>query len=390
MTVRVGRLTSGMTPEDHRLAASTAMAPAGALATTGGCLPGGLDLAPVPGSALQATLSAGRLWVQGTNGAAQGGYSVTIDAPVSLTFGAGHATYSRIDSVVVRVADPSHDSTVTVFGGEVLVVQGSPAGTPTAPTVPPNSQKLYDVVVGKESVGLDWVTGVLDRRRYTAALGGIVPPGSGVAFSGSHNGQYRDNDGVLERWNGTVWEPILRLGTSGQLQLGDVRVYRDGGTAAATNAIVRAYRSANEDAISVRSAVGDTASRLLVKGDGAIQWGAGGSTPTDVQLSRTAPGALRVNGDLVVRTHKAHYGESGTAYFNFTGVRAHTMAITFGTPFPTAPRVYTNINSGHAAAEMWSSRAHSVTATGFQLYVYNPSGTWSWSNMPIYWSAFAA
>ncbi|MGW1980281.1 H-type lectin domain-containing protein [Streptomyces sp. NPDC001889] len=388
MTVRVGRLTSGMTPEDHRLAASTAMAPAGALATTGGCLPGGLDLAPVPGSALQATLSAGRLWVQGTSGAAQGGYSVTIDAPVPLTFGAGHATYSRIDSVVVRVADPSHDSTVTVFGGEVLVVQGSAAGTPTPPTLPPNSQKLYDVVVGKESVGLDWVTGVLDRRRYTAALGGIVPPGSGVAFSGSHNGQYRDNDGVLERWNGTVWEPILRLGNNGQIQLGDAHLYREAGPIVSTNSILRTYRQPTANAYSSR-VPGESFSRIMISGDGTVNWG-GGTGSLETFLQRSAPGVLKTNGDLVVRSHKAHYGESGTTYVSFTTGRQHTVTVTFGTPFATAPKVFTNIDSGHAAAELWSSRAHTVTTTGFRLYVYNPSGSWSWSNMPISWSAFAA
>ncbi|GLF97541.1 H-type lectin domain-containing protein [Streptomyces yaizuensis] len=386
MTVRVGRLTSGMTPEDHRLAASTAMAPSGPLTTVGGCLPGGLDLAPVPGSALQATLSAGRLWIQGTSAAAQGGYAVTVDAPALLTFGAGHATNARIDSVVVRVKDPAHDGSTGTPTGEVLVVEGTPSGIPTPPVIPANSERLYDVTVAKVGVGLDWSTGVADRRRYTAAVGGIVPPGSGVAFDGGYNGQYRDANGVLERWNGTAWEPILRLGNSGQLQLGDVRFYRETGPIAATNAIFRTYRQPGENAFSSR-VPGETYSRIMIGGDGTINWG--GGTSLDTFLHRSAANTLRTSGDLVVRSHKAHYGESGTALVTFTNSTTFTVAVTFATPFASVPRVYTNLDSSHTAANNWWTRAHTITTTGFRLHGFNKGDLWSWSNMPVSWSAFA-
>ncbi|CAM5728140.1 Minor tail protein OS=Streptomyces fumanus OX=67302 GN=GCM10018772_44610 PE=4 SV=1 [Streptomyces fumanus] len=42
---------------------------------------------------------------------------------------------------------------------------------------------------------------------YPAQLGGIAP--TGRISTGSYVGQYRDNNGRLERWNGTAWTPAM-------------------------------------------------------------------------------------------------------------------------------------------------------------------------------------
>jgi hypothetical protein len=157
---------------------------------------------------MQATLTPGRAWVQGTQAAAQGGYAVTVDADQLLTFGNGDATYPRIDAVVLRVKDDSYDG-LGVTTGLVEVIQGTPAAAPAAPALPVNSEKLYEVTVpagtSAGSGGIDWATAVANHRRYTSALGGIVPPGWATGFSGGYVGQYRDANGRLERWDGAAW-----------------------------------------------------------------------------------------------------------------------------------------------------------------------------------------
>ncbi|GAA4905301.1 H-type lectin domain-containing protein [Streptomyces coeruleoprunus] len=388
MTVRVGRLTSGMTPEDHRLAASAGMSPTGPLTTRGGCVPGGLGL--VAASAMQATLQPGRLWIQGSSAATQGGYAVTVDAGELLTFADGDATYTRIDAVVVRVRDNVYDGSQLVEG-RVEIIQGTPAATPVAPVSPANSEKLYEVTVragaSAGNGGIDWSTAVAERRRFTAALGGIVPPGWGTGFDGGYPGQYRDAAGVLQRWNGTVWEPILRLGNSGELQLGDARWYRQAASTITTDSLIRTYRPADSNALSIRTP-GDTNSRLFINGDGAVYWGAGGTAAADVVLYRSAPSTLKTNTDLVVRTHKVHFGESGTVTVSFTSATSFTQAVTFETPFSKVPRVFTNINSGVGATSNWHVRAYNVSTTGFTIFCFGPST--SWSGIPVQWGAFAS
>ncbi|MEE1751740.1 H-type lectin domain-containing protein [Streptomyces sp. SP18CS02] len=390
MSVRVGRLSSGMSPEDHRLAASAGMTPSGPLTTRGGCVPGGLDLRPA--SAMQATLTPGRLWIQGAHAATQGGYAVAVDADELLTFSPGHATYGRIDAVVVKVHDPVYDGSTTPKG-EVLVIEGAATATPVAPVSPANSEKLYEVTVpagaSAGSGGLDWAAAVAERRRYTAALGGIVPPGWAGGFDGGYPGQYRDLDGVLQRWSGTVWEPILRLGNNGVLQLGDARLYRDAVNTVGTDSILR-FREAEpaSDAISVRVR-DDGASRLLIKASGALMWGAGGTAVVDTSLYRAAANTLKTDDDFIVRTHKAHYGESRTETLTFTNSTSHTRVVTFDTPFAAPPRVYCNINSGVGSTAQWHARAFGISATEFSLFVFGPAAA-SWSGVPVSWTALAS
>ncbi|WP_217624191.1 H-type lectin domain-containing protein [Streptomyces sp. TRM64462] len=388
MTVRVGRLTNGMTPEDHRLAASVGMAPTGPLTTRGGCIPGGLDLAG--SSAMQATLQPGRLWIQGANAAPQGGYAVTVDAEELLTFSDGDATYARIDAVVVRVRDDVYDGS-QLLEGRVEIVEGTPAADPVAPVSPANSEKLYEVTVpagaSAGTGGIDWGTAVAERRRYTAALGGIVPPGWASGFSGGYTGQYRDVNGVLQRWSGTEWEPILRLGDTGQLQLGDATWYRHSGPTMATDAIIRAYRAPTSNAFSVRTP-GETNSRMFINGDGSIFWGPGGTEGADTKLYRDAPNTLKTDDDLIVRTHKAHYGESGVVPITFSNSTSFTWTFSFNTPFATAPKVFANINSGAGATAGWNVRVISISTTGCTLFGFGSSS--SWSNVPVAWAAFAS
>lgn len=200
-----GGAEPGQTREDTRLSPVGTMTPAGELTSRGGVIPGGSPFAASGAGAMSLQVGPGRMVVQGTT--AQGAYPIAVDAPETVTFGDGDALLDRIDTVVVRVSDQLFD----VSGENVArveVVQGEPLATPVAPTLDPACEPLWDVTVPAGASagvgGIDWGTALGDRRRYTVAVGGILPPGDSAA-AGAYVGQWRDTGGVFERWDGTAW-----------------------------------------------------------------------------------------------------------------------------------------------------------------------------------------
>ncbi len=207
MTVRAawllpGGTGPGQTREDTRLAPLGTYAPEGELTTRPGVIPGGAPFAATGAGAMTLQIGVGRAVVQGTT--AQGAYPVAVTAPETITFPDGDALNARIDSIVLRVYDGLYD-----ISGQTLAVverlQGAASATPSAPLLPAGALRLWDVTVPAGASagvgGIDWASAVVDRRQYTAAVGGVIPPGGGLAFSGSYHGQLRDTGTQLERWN---------------------------------------------------------------------------------------------------------------------------------------------------------------------------------------------
>ncbi|ALM38237.1 hypothetical protein [Streptomyces sp. FR-008] len=210
MTVRPAWLLPlGQTREDTRLAPVGTWSPEDEIRTRDGVIPGGDPFAATGVAAMQLQVGVGRATVQGTT--AQGAYPVAVDAPETVTLTDGNDQFARVDSVIVRVYDGLFDDSDQALA-RVEVIEGEPSATPTAPTLPPCSLRLWDVTVPAGASagvgGIDWSSALADRRRYTVAAGGIIPRGWGLSFDGAYDGQYRDADGTLERWNGTdgVWE----------------------------------------------------------------------------------------------------------------------------------------------------------------------------------------
>ncbi|MFB6618233.1 hypothetical protein ACIGFK_07560 [Streptomyces sp. NPDC085524] len=202
MTVRSAWLTpTGQTREDTRLAPTATVIHETEMRVRDGVLAGGDPFAATGAGAMTLQIGPGRAIVQGTD--AQGAYPVANDSAVSLTFADGAAQNGRIDSVVLRVSD-------TLFGGTtntavIEIVQGTAAASPQPPTLPAASLRLWDVTVpagtSTGTGGIGWASALGDRRRYTAAAGGIIPRGWGLSFNGAYDGQYRDTGSALERWN---------------------------------------------------------------------------------------------------------------------------------------------------------------------------------------------
>ncbi|MEV7205711.1 MULTISPECIES: hypothetical protein [unclassified Streptomyces] len=210
MTVRPAWLLPlGQTREDTRLAPVGTWSPEDEIRTRDGVIPGGNPFAATGVAAMQLQVAVGRAAVQGTT--PQGAYPIAVDAPEVLTFTDGNAQFDRVDSVVLRVYDGLFDGSDQPLA-RVEIVEGEATATPVAPDLPPCSLRLWDVTVPAGASagvgGIDWGSALADRRRYTTAVGGIIPTGWGLNFAGAYDGQYRDADGVLERWNATdgVWE----------------------------------------------------------------------------------------------------------------------------------------------------------------------------------------
>ncbi|WP_431980797.1 hypothetical protein [Streptomyces qinglanensis] len=197
-----------------------------------GVVPGGTPFALAPAGEMEATVGVGRAVLQGT--ADQGAYPVAVIAPESITFGPGNAQFPRVDVVALRVYDDPYDSSGEQKAA-LEVIEGEPAGSPLAPEVPGAALVLWEVTVpagaSSGTGGIDWSAGVTDRREYAVAVGGIAVGNAPAAYAG----QWRDYGGILERSNGSDWEPVVRLGYSGRLELGDVSLYRSGSNTLATD-----------------------------------------------------------------------------------------------------------------------------------------------------------
>lgn len=70
--------------------------------------------------------------------------------------------------------------------------------------------------------------------------------------------------------------------------------------ASGSNAYLAVLTAASGDDVISTRVTGDTASRFLLETDGAHSWGPGGSTPTDVTLTRSGTSTLTLTGSLSV------------------------------------------------------------------------------------------
>ncbi|MFJ9816155.1 hypothetical protein ACIRU3_12980 [Streptomyces sp. NPDC101151] len=224
MTVRAAWLLTGppdgQTRSDTRLAPLGTMAPESELTSRDGVIAGGSPLLATGVAAMQVQLGIGRAIVQGTT--AQGAYPVAVTVPETLTVPDGDAQYPRIDSLVLRVYDGLYDQSKTTAVA-VELVKGTPAPSPTEPVLPACALRLWSITVAAGASagtgGITWASALADRRRFTASYGGIIPRGWGTSYTGAYDGQYRDNAGVLERWNATtakwdVYRPPLAIDTA--------------------------------------------------------------------------------------------------------------------------------------------------------------------------------
>jgi hypothetical protein len=106
--------------------------------------------------------------IPGTETGTQAGYAVALTAQAEEALTPADPSFDRLDLIVARVVDNAGSTTYTVEP-----VTGTPAALPAAPTPPPNSEILAEVLVG---AGATEPTTIVDRRRWLAGI--ELPPSS--------------------------------------------------------------------------------------------------------------------------------------------------------------------------------------------------------------------
>ncbi len=152
-------------------------------------------------------VGSGHAKVGGTESSKQGAYGVLNDADFSITITAAHGSLNRIDIIVFKVEDTQYSGSNNT--SSLVVVDGTPASSPVAPSAPNNSITLASIFVG---AGVSTIVNanITDTRRFLGA--GIFPvnasgdlPAAGIA------GRYRDrlDIGILERDSGSAWVQVV-------------------------------------------------------------------------------------------------------------------------------------------------------------------------------------
>ncbi|MER5862355.1 hypothetical protein [Kitasatospora sp. NPDC002040] len=203
---------TGQTRAHTRAAPLGAMAPGAGhrVNVRSGVLPGAEPFGLLEPSGMQFKLQSGKAVLQG--GTFQGAYPVAWYGDDPLVLADGDAQFDRIDSVVLRVYDTGYEAAASDRAA-IEIVRGTPAAAPVAPPLPAAPAvaiRLWDIRVRKgasSGTAIDWNLDVTDKRVWTVAVGGITPKDAGGA-NGGYQGQYRDNGGGLDRWDGTAWAEV--------------------------------------------------------------------------------------------------------------------------------------------------------------------------------------
>ncbi|MBB5852232.1 hypothetical protein ACFQ05_03015 [Amycolatopsis umgeniensis] len=135
------------------------------------------------------------------NNPADGPYSVSLDAVKELPLGAAHPTLQRIDLVVAEII--GNEFVVNLYAGESKDPPSRPPTNNTASAI----MELAEIRVRKVGEQPEFT----DRRRFTAATGGILPltraleaPSSAQAYPGQF--AYRLDSGELQVFQGGAWK----------------------------------------------------------------------------------------------------------------------------------------------------------------------------------------
>lgn len=140
----------------------------------------------------------------------QGPYLFCNYADQVVAMPAASGVNPRIDIVCATAYDKGPFPADAAHGPEFTIVQGTPAGSPAVPATPADSIKLAEVF---RAVNDNTITSgeITDKRAGTTLNGAIrrIGAGDSLADAGSLTGEMRDTGSSLDRWTGSVWEPIV-------------------------------------------------------------------------------------------------------------------------------------------------------------------------------------
>lgn len=219
----------------------------------------------------------------------QGLYRACTTSAWTGTLAGANPSLPRVDLVYLRVWDNTVDSS-GLAQADIVYLQGTAASSPVAPV--PTAPQIYIPLANINVPASGGGSPSVDTSVRPAAIG---PGGIGVGSTtpGVHAGQYRDDGGTtgpLWRYNGTAWEPKLRLASGGQVNVG---------SSPASASFSSVTPTTTSDYVVSGRASGDTNDRFSVRGDGQTAWGPGNAAQ-DVTLARTGTAAMTLTGSLTV------------------------------------------------------------------------------------------
>lgn len=159
-----------------------------AIQVMSGILPGGGAWSVSPGSGMQVIVGTGTAVIASSVGVTDGGYICTALTTSALTVAGSDPVNPRIDLVCATANDLGNSSSA----GEFQIIAGVPAAIPAAPSLPPNSLALAQVLVPALSSSVS-SGNITDERMFTVLHGGIIPvPNltSGLSPLTGYQGQY--------------------------------------------------------------------------------------------------------------------------------------------------------------------------------------------------------
>lgn len=148
-------------------------------------------------------------WVAPGNAVSGSGcWRYGLSAAITGSLAARNATNPRITLVVARALDTSVVGSHAAYKGRIEFIDGTPAASPTVPTLPTMAVELARITVPNTGGGAASVD--LTHRTYSTAIGGelIVPTSSMLPASAATLQKARALDtGLNYEWNGSTWSP---------------------------------------------------------------------------------------------------------------------------------------------------------------------------------------
>jgi hypothetical protein len=184
--------------------------------TEGVINPGGgaLLVAATSPTSNSVTIAAGRGVIQGDDEANQGKYLCVNEGVLNLICSAAPVSDSRYDLVYLRVNDP-------VAGGpagdnaEILVLEGTPAGSPVVPTTPTTAIPLARILrtSGDTAITSGMITDMRPtsaQQTFTVDSNFEILTAAQIALLTPYAGQtvYNSTSNVVQYYDGSTWVSI--------------------------------------------------------------------------------------------------------------------------------------------------------------------------------------
>lgn len=174
---------------------------------------GGAGLSVYAGTGMAVQVQPGSFVVPNSGTPTAGGYCATLTSTATLTVQTADPSNPRIDLVVANVVDNGNNTSA----GQVQIITGTAAPSPSVPAAPANSITLAQITVSAGATSI--TSGMLaDQRPFTTTTGGVLvaPKGSVTGYAGqigydkaSGSFYHNNNTSNATQMHVLPWQPVI-------------------------------------------------------------------------------------------------------------------------------------------------------------------------------------